>query len=122
MSDLFEILAPRRLTEVVDIGANPIDGDPPYIEMLVAGLCRVLGFEPQQSALAALQNAKGPNERYLPDVIGSGGAYTLNVCQAPGMSSLLEPDQDTLRVFNLLPSFGEVKDRVSGVSRKLDCL
>ena len=31
---LFELLQPGRLTEVVDIGANPIDGAPPYKAML----------------------------------------------------------------------------------------
>lgn len=44
MSSFFtEILQPQRLTEVVDIGANPIDGDPPYKPMLAAGLCKVTG-------------------------------------------------------------------------------
>ena len=35
--NLYELLNPLRLTEVVDIGANPIDGDPPYKPMLDAG-------------------------------------------------------------------------------------
>jgi hypothetical protein len=34
---LFDLLQPARLTAVVDIGANPIDGDPPYKRMLAAG-------------------------------------------------------------------------------------
>ena len=119
-STLFELLEPQRLIEVVDIGANPIDGDPPYREILSAGLCRVTGFEPQESALAELQKAKGPNERYLPDIIGDGGTHTLNICHAPGMTSLLEPNQDTLSLFNIFPSFGEVTGRVSVTSRKLD--
>jgi hypothetical protein len=32
---LTALLAPARLTEIVDIGANPIDGDPPYKSMLL---------------------------------------------------------------------------------------
>jgi hypothetical protein len=32
---------PARLTAVVDVGANPIDGDPPYRAMLAAGLCTI---------------------------------------------------------------------------------
>ena len=43
---LFDLLPPDHLTAVVDIGANPIDGDPPYKGMLAAGLCTVIGFEP----------------------------------------------------------------------------
>jgi hypothetical protein len=31
---LNQLLGPARLTAIVDIGANPIDGDPPYLEML----------------------------------------------------------------------------------------
>ncbi len=40
---IMSLLNAERLTEVVDIGANPIDGDPPYKPMLQAGLCRVTG-------------------------------------------------------------------------------
>lgn len=43
MSMLSGLLRPSRMTEVVDIGANPIDGDPPYKSMLKEGLCRVTG-------------------------------------------------------------------------------
>ena len=44
---LSDLLGPARLTSVVDIGANPVDGDPPYKPMLEKRLCRVTGFEPQ---------------------------------------------------------------------------
>src|SRR5271155_454340 len=37
------LMSPQRLTDVVDVGANPIDGEPPYTPMLAAGLCRVTG-------------------------------------------------------------------------------
>lgn len=62
-SVLHDLLQPQRLTEVVDIGANPIDGDPPCKPMLDAGLCRVTGFEPQAEPLAELRRRQGPNER-----------------------------------------------------------
>ncbi len=61
-----DFLTPQRATEVVDVGANPIDGKPPYTAMLSAGLCRVTGFEPQEQALLELEQRKGPNEHYLP--------------------------------------------------------
>ena len=54
MDTLSAILRPARLTRVVDVGANPIDGDPPYKAMLEAGLCMFTGFEPQLHALARL--------------------------------------------------------------------
>ena len=37
MDLLTEILKPTRATAIVDIGANPIDGEPPYKAMLAAG-------------------------------------------------------------------------------------
>jgi hypothetical protein len=68
---------------VVDVGANPIDGEPPYAGMLRAGLCRVTGFEPQEEALRQLQQRNSALERYLPHALGDGGAHTLHVCAAP---------------------------------------
>lgn len=115
-----DLLSAERLTEVVDVGANPIDGEPPYTPMLAAGLCRVTGFEPQAPALAELQKRKGPNERYLPHAVGGGGAATLNICRAPGMTSLLEPDEATLALFDFLRPLGEVVERVPMQTRKLD--
>lgn len=120
MSTLNTLLHPERLTEVVDIGANPIDGDPPYKPMLEAGLCRVTGFEPQEQALAELQRKKGPNERYLPYAVGDGGVHTLNICRASGMTSLFEPDPATLDLFQVLKPLGEVMRRVEVPTRKLN--
>ena len=60
---LAELLPTDRLTAVVDIGANPIDGEPPYREMLRKGLCNVTGFEPQPEALASLVARQSALER-----------------------------------------------------------
>ena len=67
------ILQPSRPTVIVDIGANPIDGEPPYKAMLEAGLCEVIGFEPQPEALARLREAATAKETYLPYV--AAGAH-----------------------------------------------
>jgi hypothetical protein len=66
MDAVENILAPERLTAVVDIGANPIDGSPPYKPMLTQRLCTVVGFEPQADALALLNQSKSEFETYLP--------------------------------------------------------
>lgn len=121
MSTTFsDILLPERLTEVVDIGANPIDGEPPYKPMLAAGLCRVTGFEPQQDALQKLLETKGSNEQYLPYAVGDGAEHTLNICRAPGMTSLLEPDPITLDLFDVLKPFGEILQKIPVQTSKLD--
>jgi FkbM family methyltransferase len=105
---------------VVDIGANPIDGDPPYKAMLDAGLCTVTGFEPQASAREELLQRKGPHETYLPDAVGDGGSHTLYVTRASGMTSLLRPNPNHLEQFNGFADWGTVTDEVPVTTRCLD--
>ena len=120
MDFLTQILAPTRPTAIVDVGANPIDGDPPYKTMLAAGLCDVIGFEPQADALARLQKMAGPRERYLPHALGDGTSRDLHVCGIEGMTSLLAPDPAQLALFNLFPIWGEVKNTIRVSTRRLD--
>jgi FkbM family methyltransferase len=94
--------------KVVDIGANPIDADPPYAGMLRAGDAEVVGFEPNPAALATLNARKGPHESYFPHAVGDGARHTLHICQAPGMTSLLEPDPAVLGLFHGFPDWGRV--------------
>ncbi|HWY66777.1 MAG TPA: FkbM family methyltransferase [Rhizomicrobium sp.] len=120
MDLLTEILSPARRTAIVDVGANPIDGDPPYKAMLAVGLCEVIGFEPQPAALQRLEQKKGPLERYLPYVLADGTERMLHVCELEGMTSLLVPDPAHLALFNLFPTWGVVKQRIPVKTRKLD--
>lgn len=120
VSPLWDILRPARLTRVVDIGANPIDGDPPYLPMLRNGLCRITGFEPQPEALAALLQRKGPLESYLPYAVGDGATHTLHICAASGMTSLYEPDPTKLDIFAALKPLGQVVRRTPIQTRRLD--
>lgn len=108
---LFSIINPTRRTAVVDIGANPVEGDPPYKAMLSKGLCDVIGFEPQADALAKLKEKKGPQETYLPHVVGDGQNHTLHICAASGMSSLFEPDPKALELFPEFSRWGAVKHK-----------
>lgn len=106
--DLAALIKPKRKTAVVDIGASPVDGDPIYRPMLDAGLCTVLGFEPQRDELRALLGAAGEGETYLPDVIADGKAHTLYRCFMPGMASLFKPDAKRLAMFKNFAGFGRV--------------
>jgi FkbM family methyltransferase len=117
---LFKLLRPERLTAVVDIGANPIDGDPPYKPMLQKRLCGIVGFEPQPEALASLNAKKSERETYLPYVVGDGSDATLRVCRAPGMTSLLRPDQRMLRHFPGFTEWGHVEREILVSTRRLD--
>jgi FkbM family methyltransferase len=117
---LFSILLPDRLTAVVDIGANPIDGDAPYKSMLEKRLCTVVGFEPQEKALLALNARKSDLESYLPYAVGDGSKGTLKLCHAPGMTSLLTPEPEVLDCFPIFSSFGRIIDEIPIETRTLD--
>jgi hypothetical protein len=98
--DLARLLDMGRLTHVVDIGANPIEGAPSYKRLLDAQLCRVTGFEPQASALAELFLRKGANEAYFPHAVGDGKEHTLNLCAYSGWTSTFVPSAAALEVFS----------------------
>lgn len=102
------LTATKRRVKVVDIGANPIDGPTPYASLLRAGNTDIVGFEPNPKALEKLNAVKGPNETYLPYAIGDGSRHTLHICQAPGMTSLLQPNPDVLNLFHGFPQWGHV--------------
>ncbi|WP_136064813.1 FkbM family methyltransferase [Modicisalibacter radicis] len=94
---------------VTDIGANPIDGTPPYAGLLNEGVVRLVGFEPQKDALQKLQSMQGPNETYLPYAVGTGEESKLYLCQASGMTSTLKPNDNVLNHFQGYPIWGKVK-------------
>ena len=120
MKRLAELLGLKRLTQVVDIGASPIDGVPPYKALLDAGLCHVTGFEPQPEQLAQLNRSKGPHERYLPHVVGDGAEHSLQLCRSVGFTSLLEPDPASLALFEFYQPLGQVLARERVQTRRLD--
>lgn len=116
MTTLRDILSPSRLTSIVDVGANPIDSHPPYRRMLEEGLCEVMGFDPQMSA------SPSPGVRYLPHVVGSGDPATLYVCEAPGMTSLLQPDPVRTRAFPGFLEWSQVTEQRPVATARLDDL
>lgn len=119
-SALFGLLAPERLTHVVDVGAKAGHGQPPYAPLIAEGLCHVTGFEPQQHALADLLSKCGPNENYLPYAIGDGGEHTLNLCRSDGMTSLLTPIPQNLGLLGNLGWCAEIIERVPVQTQRLD--
>jgi FkbM family methyltransferase len=119
---LRDLVRCSRPTSVLDIGAAPIDGRPPYKEMLDYGLCTVTGFEPRPDALEKLEQRKGPLERYLPHVVGDGHTHRLKITKGEGMTSLLTPDENQLRLFNGFPDWGSVVEEVDVQTHRLDDL
>jgi FkbM family methyltransferase len=106
--------------KIVDVGANPIDGSPPYATLLHSGEGDVVGFEPNPDALAILNQAKGPHESYLPHAVGDGDRHTLHICQAPGMTSLFRPNPEVLNLFHGFPEWGRVLSTLEVETVRLD--
>ena len=117
---LVDLLRPQRLTSVVDIGANPIDGDPPYQEMLRQRICRVTGFDPHPEALKRLNASKSDLETYLPYAVGDGGTHSLKICRGLGFASLLQPDEKVLTHFPRFSELGKVVNEIKLATRRLD--
>jgi FkbM family methyltransferase len=86
---LRDILQPERKTSIVDIGANPINGKPPYALLRRSGLCNLTGFEPDPKAFAALAAEQLPGQTFLPDAVGDGSPATLHLGPHTGLTSTL---------------------------------
>lgn len=121
MQTLSELLGVSSV-DVVDVGANPIDGPAPYAALLKDGVAAVVGFEPQPEGLARLNQAKGPRERYLPHVVGDGSTVRFRTCKAPGMSSTLVPNARLLSYFHGFPEWSKVLKEEELPTRRLDDL
>jgi len=117
---LVDLLKPARLTSVVDVGANPIDVDPPYKSLLQQRLCRLIGFDPFPDVLAPLDAAKSDLETYLPYAVGDGDSHTLKLCRGIGFASLLQPDEVPLRHFPRFTELGTVVREIAVETRRLD--
>lgn len=119
---LTEMLDIDPKLNVVDIGANPLGlGEvPPYKGLLERGQVRLVGFEPNPEALAALEARKGPHETYLPHAVYDGKKHVLNLCRAPGMTSLFEPNDEVLSCFHGFDEWAKVVGRETIQTVRLD--
>ncbi|WP_019933544.1 FkbM family methyltransferase [Oceanimonas smirnovii] len=112
----------EELISVVDIGANPIDGEPPYFNLLRDKKVKVTGFEPQNDALEKLIQMKSENETYLPYAVGDGNEATLYICNASGMTSTLKPNFEVLNQFQGYPQWAKIKKEEKIKTVRLDDL
>lgn len=92
---LLEALALDGPVVVVDVGANPLD-EPAYAGLLALGACRVVGFEPQPEAYAALQGRDPEREVYFPHAIGEPGPAALRVFGGSGFASTFDIDDTSI--------------------------
>jgi len=115
MQALRAILDPPRLTAIVDVGANPIEDQPPYRRMLDEGLCTVVGIDPQVPA------AINGLSRTLPYVISADGIdRVLHSAAAPGMTSTLPLNDAHASAFPMMSEWGAVTERRIVQTKRLD--
>lgn len=107
---------------IVDVGANPLGAKPPYQNIIDAGLCDVIGFEPQKEAMEALQQMKGPRETYLDAAIGDGKTHRFYSYTNNGLSSTFPLLKECHGIFPWLIKGGEVASVHEITTRRLDDL
>lgn len=105
---------------IVDVGASPIDGQPPYQRLVALGKAKVVGFEPNPAQYQLLQKQQNSFLTFFPYAVGDGKEGTLNICSSPGMSSLLEPDLEILNHFHGFGEWGKVIQTQKVSTRRLD--
>lgn len=116
---LVSMLAPERLTRVVDVGANPINKNP-YKRLVDCGGAEVWGFEPMPEAFAALEPMQTDTRHYLPDAVGDGAPGILKITKGGGFSSLLTPDATTLSFLGRWSALMQVVEEVPVETKRLD--
>jgi len=103
---------------VCDIGASPVDATP-FIDDLINNTNSILyGFEPNEDEFKKLNQTE--RKKYYNIAIGNGKPETLNVCAAPGMSSVLEPDLQYLDLFAGFVEWAKIIKRIDIQTKKLD--
>ncbi|MHC1782815.1 MAG: FkbM family methyltransferase [Anaerolineaceae bacterium] len=105
---------------IVDVGASPIEGIPVYQPVLDQGGFRLTGFEPNPAMYEALLKNLHPHMTFLPYALGDGKQATLNICSAPGMTSIFEPDLALLGNFHGFSEWSQVIERQPLMTRRLD--
>jgi FkbM family methyltransferase len=103
---------------VCDIGASPTN-DTPFINNLINNTNSILyGFEPNEDEFNKLAQTEKKN--YFKLAVGNGKVETLNICAAPGMSSILEPNFQYLNLFHGFTEWAKIIKSINIKTKKLD--
>ncbi|MGD9544559.1 MAG: FkbM family methyltransferase [Methylocystis sp.] len=115
VSRLFELDDP---IDIVDIGANAIEGPAVYEALMRQGIGRLVGFEPQAETIGDVQTAE--NRTILPWAVGNGDRVSFHRCAHSGWSSTLPPAGETLMVFEQYAANSRVIETLEMDTRRLD--
>lgn len=120
MLRLRELLQPKHLTSIIDVGASDmekqISGAAWYKLMVDHQLARVTGFDPQADCLPVATEGRN----YLPIAVGSGKPATLYQCAHPAFTGLFEPDEKILALFADYTKWGKVQSKTAIETHRID--
>ena len=103
---------------ICDIGASSVDPTA-FIDELIRNVdCFLYGFEPNEEEFIKLNSTD--KKKYFNYAVGNGQIETLNICSAPGMTSILEPDFEYLELFHGFSDWAKVTKKVKVQTKKLD--
>lgn len=103
---------------ICDIGASPVDPTP-FIDELIKNInCILYGFEPNEEEFKKLDQTD--KKKYFNYAVGNGQIENLNICSAAGMTSILEPDFEYLKLFHGFSDWAKVIKKVKVQTKKLD--
>lgn len=108
LDHLLRLLGADAALQILDVGANPIEGDVSYKQLLDARVAQVTGFEPQEAALAELNARKSANETYHPNALGDGSERELHLFRQSGFTSIFPGDPDSAALLGFQKGMVEV--------------
>ena len=115
---VFKIINPNEPIVICDIGASPVDATT-FIDDLMNNTNSILyGFEPNEDEFNKLSQTE--RKKYFNIAVGNGNTETLNICEAPGMSSVLEPDLQYLDLFHGFAEWAKIIKSIDIQTKKLD--
>lgn len=101
--DILDIVVLDSPINIVDIGASLVgDQGPSYQTLLDSGHARLIAFEPDGAALAALRERFPPPNIFLPHFVADGKPATFHETSWYATGSLFEPNIPLLEQFNNL--------------------
>ena len=104
--------------QICDIGANPIDETGFIDNLFKYTKCQLVGFEPDEEYFQKLK--PDPNKKFYNYAIGDGNIKDLNICAAPGMSSILKPNIQYLKMFHEFEKWAKIIRIIPVKTKKLD--
>lgn len=115
---MFKIIHPKEPIVICDIGASAVDPTPSITDLINNSNSILYGFEPNEDEFKKL--SQSDTKKYFNYGIGNGKDETLNVCTAPGMSSILEPNFEYLDLFHGMSDWAKVIKKLKIKTKKLD--